>query len=152
MSGPTSSLETFVATIQNLIVTNQVSLGIQDVWYGEQRKIPRTPTIEIIPGQKVRSLAGAPRRVANAFECFIMIQAGMVQDTQLNLHLAGQLAESVEAVIHADPTLGGICINCLVVRTEFGVAERSSTEYRAARLTVQGESRTLLPMQPNYNQ
>jgi len=152
MANPTDSLETFVATIQGLIETNKDSLGIADVWYGEQRKIPRTPTVEVIPGQKVRNPAGAPRRVDNGFECYIMIAAGIVQDTQLNLHLAGELAESVEAVIHADPTLGGICINSLVVRTEFGVAERSSTEYRAARLTVQAQSRTLLPMQPNYNQ
>jgi hypothetical protein len=152
MAGPTDSLEVFAAKIQSLITASQVSLSIADVWYGEQRKIPRTPTVEIITGQKVRNLAGAPRRSKNSFECFVMVQAGMVQDTQLNLHLAGQLAESIEAILHADPTLGGICINSMVVRTEFGVAERSSTQYRAARLTVVGESLTLLPMQPNYNQ
>jgi len=152
VSTPTDSLETFTATIQNLITAQQSALSIADVWYGEQHKVPRTPEVEVIPGQKVRNPAGAPRRVKNSFEAFVMVLAGQVQDTQLNLHLAGQLSESIEAVLHADPTLGGICINCLVVRTEFGVATRSSTQYRAARLTVQAESLTLLPMQPNYNQ
>src|SRR5882762_6254855 len=145
MAGPTDSLETFVATVQALIAAAQTDLGIQDVWYGEQRKIPRMPAVEIIPGEKTRNDAGAPRRVENLFEIFVMIQAGQVQDAQLNLHLAGQLAESVEAVIHADPTLGGVCINCMVVRTEFGTTMRSTTELRAARLTVQAKSRTLLP-------
>lgn len=152
MTTPTDSLETFAVTIQSLIEARQSDLGIADVWYGEQTKLPRTPSVEVITGQKTRNLAGAPRRISNLFECFVMIEAGQVQDTQLNLHLAGQLAESIETILHADPTLGGIVINALVVRTEFGVAERSKTEYRAARLTIQAESRTLLPMQPNYNQ
>lgn len=152
MAGPTDSLETFAAAIQNLITVNQTSLGIADIWYGQQHKIARTPTVEIITGQKVRTLAGAPRRMKNMFEVFVMVHAGMVQDVQANLHQAGQLAESIETVLHADPTIGGLVINCLVVRTEFGVAERSATQYRAARLTVEAESRTLLPMQPNYNQ
>jgi len=151
MTNPTDSLETFVATIQSLIETNKDALGIEDVWYGDQRKIPRTPSVEVIPGRKIRNLVGAPRRIENGFECFVMVVAGLVQDVQVNLHLAGQIAESVETVLHADPTLGGICINCMVVSTEFGIAERSG-EYRAARLTVQAMSRTLLPMQPNYNQ
>lgn len=152
MTTPTDSLETFVAKIQSLVEAKQVDLAIADVWYGEQHKVPRTPTVEVIPGEKVRNPAGAPRRVENTFECFVMVLAGQVQDVQLNLHTAGQLAESIETVLHADPTLGGIVINALVARTEFGVATRSSTQYRAARLTVRAESRTLLPMQPNYNQ
>jgi len=152
MTTPTDSLETFTATIQNLITAKQTDLAVADIWYGEQTKIPRTPAVEVIPGGKVRNPAGAPRRVKNAFECFVLVQAGQVQDAQLNLHLAGQLAESIETILHTDPTLGGIVINCLVVRTDFGVSLRSKTEFRAARLTVQAESLTLLPMQPNYNQ
>lgn len=152
MADPTDSLVTYALTIQNLIAAAQTDLAISDIWYGEQTKIPRTPAVEVITGQKVRNPAGAPRRVENLFECFVLVQAGQVQDAQLNLRLAEQLAESIETILHTDPTLGGIVFNNTVVRIESGVSTRSKTEFRAARLTVQAKSLTLLPMQPNYNQ
>jgi hypothetical protein len=152
MPGPTDSLETFTTAIQDIITANQVALGIADIWYGEQHKIPRTPSVEVMPGTKTRILAGAPRRTTNNFQVFVMILVGMVQDVQVNSHQANQMAESIETLLHADPTIGGLVINCLVEQIEFGHATRSMTEYRAARLNVTAESRTNLPMQPGYNQ
>jgi hypothetical protein len=149
---PTDSMITFSQALQALITTNKVALGISDIWFGEQKKITTTPTVEVIPGEKTRTPAGAPRRVTNMFEIFIMVLAGKVQDVQQNLLDADNLAESIETLLHTDPTIGGLVINCLVIRIESGYATRSSTQYRAARLTVTAETRTNLPMQPSYNQ
>lgn len=156
MADPTDSFVVFTEKLQAIVESVQADLGIADVWYGDQQQIPRTPTVCVVADGKDRAHAGAPRRVANTLKAFILVYHSKVQDIQLNSKEADKLAEALEAAVHEDPTLGGIVIHSLVTRTESGEMTRRvntlATQFRSTRLTVEGLSKTMLPMSPGYNQ
>jgi hypothetical protein len=58
---------------------------------------------------------------------------------------ADNVAESVETLIHEDPTLGGTVIHSLVSRIESGYLMRRGSLFRASRLTVEATVQTQLP-------
>lgn len=126
--------------------------AVQDVYYGDQKQIPRTPAITVAASQKTRDLAGAPRRIENVFEVFINIYFSKVGAIALNHRGADQLAEAVEAKIHEDIVFDGLVINSLVVLNESGFLNRDNSQFRGNRLIVRAVSKTLLPMAPGYNQ
>lgn len=157
MTDPTDSNYVFTKKIQAIVEAVKEDLGIVDIFYGDQQQIPRTPTVCVEANEKSRVLAGAPRRVLNELSCFVIIYFSVVNDSvQSNSEGADQLAETVEAEIHKDPTLGGLVIHSLVSRSEAGFQSRfmagAITRFRASRLTVTGQSKTMLPMSPSYNQ
>jgi len=153
---PTDSLYTFTKAIQAIIAGVQEVRGIADIFYGDQQQIPRTPTVCVIADKKTRTLEGMPRRVLNTITCFVIIYHSKIQDIQLNSAEADQLAEAIEADIHADPIMGGLVIHSMVTDVEAGQLSRmvntSQTQFRSTRLTVEGISKTMLPMNPGYNQ
>lgn len=126
--------------------------AVQDVYYGDQNQIPRTPAITVASSQKGRELAGAPRRILNTFEVFINIYFSNVRPIAVNHQEADALAEAVEAKIHEDIIFGGLVINSLVVLNEAGFLNRDNSQFRGNRLIVRATSKTLLPMAPGYNQ
>lgn len=125
---------------------------VQDVFYGDQKRIPRTPSITVAGSQKTRELAGAPRRTLNTFNVFINVFFCDVRDTEVNHRASDRLAEDVETLIHADITLGGLVINSLVALNEPGFLNRDTSKFRGSRLVIQATSKTSLPMSPSYNQ
>lgn len=126
--------------------------AVQDVYYGDQKQIPRTPAITVAASQKARELAGAPRRIENTFEVFINVYFSKVGAIALNHRGADQLAEAVEVKVHEDITLDGLVINSMVVLNESGFLNRDGSQFRGNRLIVRATSKTLLPMAPGYNQ
>jgi hypothetical protein len=157
MSDPTDSLYIYTKKIQTIITDVQEDLGIVDIFYGDQQQIPRTPTVCIESDKKTRELQGAPRRVLNQLRCFVIVYSSRVDDTaQLNSEIADQLTEAIESEIHKYPTLDGLVFHSLVGEVESGFQSRlmagKLTRFRASRLTVTGQSKTMLPMSPEYNQ
>ena len=126
--------------------------AVQDVFYGDQKQIPRTPAITVAASQKARELAGAPRRIENTFEVFINVYFSNVRGIELNHRGADELAEAVEAKVHADITFGGLVINSMVVLNEAGFLNRDNSQFRGSRLIVRAMSKTMLPLAPGYNQ
>lgn len=153
MTTPTDSLYVVTEALYNLLDLNRITLGLEAVYYGDMRKIPKHPAATVYPNEKARELVGAPRKIRNTLEVFVQVFAtkveGSIQDNQRE---ADQMSEAVEALIHQDPTLDGLVTHCMVVRNEAGYLTRDNSRYRGNRLTVQAQSTTLLPMRPGYNQ
>jgi len=154
--GATDSFYVFAKALQSIAEAAKQDLGIIDIWYGDQKQIPRTPTLCIVPDGKTREIEGAPRRSRNSLKCYMVLYHSKVQDVQKNSEEVDQLAEALETEVHKDPTLGGLVIHSLVSSIDAGEITRlvntTTTLFRASRLTVEGLSKTLLPMSPGYNQ
>jgi hypothetical protein len=150
------SFYVFAKRLQTIAQTNKVALGLADIWYGDQQQIPRTPTLCIVPDGKTREIEGSPRRSRNNLKCYLLLYHSKIQDIQKNSEEVDQLAEALETLIHADCTLGGLVIHSLVTAIDAGEITRlvntARTMFRASRLTVEGLSKTLLPLSPGYNQ
>jgi hypothetical protein len=125
---------------------------VEDVFYGDQKQIPRTPAITVAASQKSRELNGVPRRIKNTFDVFINIYFSKVGPIALNHQGSDQLAEAVEALVHADITLDGLVIDSLVILNEAGFLNRENSQFRGNRLIVRAMSKKTLPMAPGYNQ
>lgn len=154
--GATDSFYVFTKAIQAIAEAAKEDLGLVDIWYGDQKQIPRTPTLCVVADGKTREIEGAPRRSRNNLKCYLVLYHSKIQDVQKNSEEVDQLAERLEAEIHKDPTLGGLVIHSLVTGIDAGEITRlvntTNTQFRAARLTVEAFSKTMLPMSPGYNQ
>ena len=152
----TSNLQVLTKHLQKKFEDAKVDLGVQDVFYGDQNRIPRTPAICVEAGEKERELNGAPRRTLVDVTLYVLIYHGAIQSVQLNLEEVDSLAEEVESLIHQDPQFidpndaSGFpaqVIHSLVTRVEAGYQMRSNTIFRATRLTVVARVQEQLPLQ-----
>lgn len=122
----------------DLMVTNQDALGFADVWFGDQGKLPRTPALCIVPGNKARALEGAPLRTRVDYLIYLMVYHEAVQEVQTQLQETITLAEAVENLLHQDLSFGGNLQHSMVTNTEPGFAVRSRTVLRTTRITWEG--------------
>jgi hypothetical protein len=130
------------------LTANKVDIGtgIEDVFYGDQTMIPRTPALCLEPDGKKRELQGVPRRTENMYTMYIILYVSKVDDTQANARDALVLAEAVEDFLHADPTLDDRVIHSFCTEVEPGYRTRQGTRYRACRITFQAINKTVLGM------
>ena len=145
----TDSLYTVTKAIQTLLQANYVALELdrpEDVTYGDQDKIPRTPFLCVESGPKTRTIdgKGASGRTENNFTVFIMCYISNIRSVQENREDADLFAEQIEALLHSDVQLGGIVIHGFVTSIEPGYATRSGALMRVARITWQGLTKTLI--------
>lgn len=145
---PQGRLDTFCNAVFDLCVAAGPGLGIaeEDIYYGDQSQIPRTPTLCIEPDEKRRDLQGAPRRVLNTFSVYLILYISKVTDTQTNARDALTLAEDLEAVLHAEPTFGNLLIHSFATKVEPGYRVKANTQFRACRITFEGTNKTVLGM------
>lgn len=139
------SIPFFANYLKTMIETNKGTLGVVDVYYGDQNKIPRTPTTCVDTGEKQRQLNGAPRRTENNITIYVVVYHYKVGSSEENQLGADNLAEAHETLIHADPQMGSNAIHSLVTSIEAGFAQRGRDTYRASRLTVEIRSQSQLP-------
>lgn len=142
---PTDSIVVFCDAILDLLVAHKDELGIQDVYWGDQVKIPRVPSVCVEPTIKSRDLQGVPRRTLNTFEAYVIIYHARLQDVQITARESALFAEAVETVFHLDAQFSGLFIHTLCTSIEPGFATRAGTNYRASRLTCTGISKLSLP-------
>ncbi len=131
--------------VHTKLTDDKFTLGLEDVWLGDQTKLPRTPSVAVEPGESRRELNGAPRRTENTFILYLMIYHNKLQDSQVTRLEAQQFSEVVESFIHADPRLGGLVIHSLVTANESGYANRENTLLVTNRLTLEARDQTQLP-------
>jgi hypothetical protein len=130
-----------------MLEANTSALVIQDVWYGDQELLPRTPAVCVNPGTKKRQFQGATFRTLNDIETYVLVYFGKIQDVQANLHGATQLADSIETLVHSDLTLGGNVIAVLCTQNEPGMINKAGVWMMGARLTFQSMTKTTFPPQ-----
>jgi hypothetical protein len=135
-----------------LLQDGQTTLLGQDGYlsYGDQSRVPVTPTVCVESGETVRVLGGVPRRTENNFVCYILLYYAKVDTNQETKLASEQLGESICRFLDANPTLernadGGIVIHGWVSNIDPGYSVRNgSTLMHAVRLTWTGKSKTQL--------
>lgn len=118
-------------------------------FYGDQDKLPTSPTVCVEAGEVSRPLVGVPFRVENNFECYVLLYHGKVQDVETNKLEAEQYAEAIAAHFDTNKTLellgdGGIVIHGHIVSINHGYSVKQGSLVKASRLTWQGKTKTML--------
>lgn len=152
MVAPSDRLDVVTNAVYQTVLTNKTPLGLQDVWFGEQNKIPRLPAVCVMGDTRQREDRGAPRLVTNTFSVRCDLYVVKVEPTESMHQQVLTLADDLEVVLHADLTFDGVVLGSLVRSSEIGIADKSGTRYHTARLTLELVNRTMLPMRPGYNQ
>lgn len=146
---PNTALTTVMAQkIVDTLRLQVLTLGAAEVLYGDHNMIAKSPAIVVVPGVKTRELAGvsAPGgRTDNYMTVFIDVHTEDVgSGEQVARMQLDQLAERVEAAIHADTTLGGLIIHGFVNRWDPGTTRIANSMWRTVRMTYVGRSKTYL--------
>lgn len=131
--------------VETLLRTNQSLLGLEEVFYGDQAKIPVTPVACVEPGEKRSSWKGAQRMARVEFEGYVLVYSCVVGTPQDNRKFADKLADDIAALISSHAQFEGLVISNLVTNVESGYVDRGSTTMRSSRITFQALSQELLP-------
>lgn len=136
--------------IRDKIAANKASVGLDStdfVEYGDHNNIPGGKAITVASGTKTRELAGVAGpggRTLNTMEVVISVFY-MVVEAEATARLAvDQMAESVEALLHSDTTMGGIIIHGFVREWVPGVIYRETSMFRVVQLHFVGITKTNL--------
>jgi hypothetical protein len=138
----TRSEEVVATAIMSAIQVGASALQVQDVFYGDQTQLPRTPAVCVAPGTKKRDWSGATLRTENRFETYVYVYYGKIQDVQENTHAAQTLADAIEDLIMQDIRLGGIVIWTLCTQNEPGMINKMGSLMVGNRLTFESMSKT----------
>jgi hypothetical protein len=144
----TDSLVTVADVLVAKLEASADSLGLTDVFFGDQDLIPRSPAACVEPGDKTRDLQGATRRTENVFTIYILVYHSEVRSPQSNRKDADTLAEAIESLIHSDATLGGLVRHCYVTQVQSGYARKQNALMRSSRITFEARNMTQLPSSP----
>lgn len=133
--------------LENLLKTRHADTGVevQDVYYGDQENIPRTPSACVDPGGKRRDLQGAPRRTEATMTNYVIVYHYEVKSMQDVREAADRVAEKIEDIIHEDAYMGNSVFDSMVTAVESGYLMRRNSLYRASRLTVEARAMKQLP-------
>lgn len=130
--------------IYTILDDAKTSLGVMDVYYGDQELLPRTPAVTVESGAYSRELAGMGGKgmTENRSTVYVMVYFGRVQDVQQNSRDADALSEAIMDVLHTDVTLEGLIVHGHVSGIEPGYATRRGVLLRSARVTWNGLTKT----------
>lgn len=127
-----------------LKTSTNIAVDAQDIYYGDQEKFPRTPSVCVDPGNRQRTLQGVSFRTDNAFTIYILVYHARIQDNQITRKEAQQISEAIETLLHQDPQLGGNVVHSFCSLNESGYVYRTGTMYRTNRITFEPYSKTRL--------
>jgi len=144
----TDSLVAVADVIYDKLTANMESLGLAGVLYGDQELLPSSPIACVESDNKTRDLRGATRRTDNVMTVFVLLYHSEVRSPQSNRRDSDLLAERVEALLHLDPTLGGIVTHSYATQLTSGYVVKNGQLLRASRITFQATSVTSLPPSP----
>lgn len=136
--------------LQNWLNANKASLGIQNVYYGDQELIPKTPSVCVQPGNLVRTLSGALWQADTITSILIMVYHGEIQSKQINQAECDAFAIAIEDFLHTDHYLSNVAIDAqaplitsgFVSSIEPGSIRRGGKLMFATRLTYTAFSKT----------
>lgn len=148
MSGPyqlSNSTLVIAKRYQEILTAAKVTLGLQDVWFGDQSIVPRTPAVCIEPGLKRRNFDGVPDMTMMNIDTIILLYHSQVivnGGQQQARSDAITFAEDIEEFLHVNHprlfnatatqqlTIQGFC-------TDFdpGYSYKSRSLYHAVQMT-----------------
>jgi hypothetical protein len=134
----------------------QTTLGIESVFYGDQRVIPKSPTVCVEPAIRDKRFNNSGQSTNNemAVHIIVYMSGGVQPDGVLAIQQqCDELTDALSDLIDRDglsPNMGanstqfgGLVIDGIVVRTEYSYALKGNSGLmRANRLTVECRSKT----------
>src|SRR5687768_7370388 len=90
----TQSSEVIARRFYRIARNNKYTLGFADVWFGDQRMLPRTPSLCVEPGIAKRELAAAQNRTLNEIDTIFLIYHSPVSEMQNARRETIQVAEN----------------------------------------------------------
>lgn len=137
----------------DVLNANKVSLGIADVWFGDQELVPRTPSLCVEPGLKRREMRGVPDMTLLEIDTYFLIYHSKLSTTggeqQQRRNCIG-FAEAIETYLNQNHlrlhaangdqlTLYGYC-----VEVDPGYAYKSDSRFHAVQMTWRSTSKKSL--------
>ena len=116
--------------------------GREDVYYGDQPRYPRTPSIAVDSGPTTKSLNQIGMHAEETYLRYILIFHSPIQSLQMTEQEIDQHAETVADLLEQNRSLGGLVIHSHVTAIEPGLTERGGTLLKTTRLTWTGISKT----------
>lgn len=149
---PTYKPSEITTYIENLLITNATSLGLQAVHYGDQRIIAAVPAVCIEPAKTKREVAGIPYQTDNTIELTLIVYHTSLQGVELVQKAADEVTEAIEDLINADALgdvyggtlLGGQVHHAHFTSTEYGYRVLADEMMRANRMVLTCRSKTKL--------
>lgn len=133
------------------LIDNKSNLGLADVFYGDQEKIPSTPVVCVEPGYKTNLLdLGAMARKLNIeFNLSFLIYHSFITSPQENRRGADLLAEAVESMVHSDKQAGtqpnNLVIHGYCTSVESGYTTKGNSLLRSCKVMYYAKSQVILP-------
>lgn len=148
MTELTGSLVVVTQAVVDCLIANADTLGVDSnkgIFYGDQNQIPITPALCVEPDNKAQDYKGTgTSRYRQIFTVYVLCYHSKVQSPQSNRKDADTMAEKIQAVLHIDRTYGGIVVDMYVSSIASGYAPKEGELMRASRLTLTGQSQTLI--------
>lgn len=163
----TDKLTVVTATIQSVIATaasagtikaltasadgSFPTLDTNDLYYGDQERIPRVPSVCVEPGTKTRELEGVPQTTRNTFVVYVLVYMAGPELMAVRKQ-CDEIGEAIETVLHQDlQLLNGLpessanetVIHGFVQSFESSYALRPGL-FRTVRMMWQGTTKTRL--------
>lgn len=126
-----------LATINQAVIDvlkDDLSLGLKDVFYGDQGAVPFTPSATVEVGPTERSYNQTGLQTNRIVHITILVYHGLLADVQTIKKELDEHAQAVEDVLHQDNTLGGLVISGIVISVEPGVIQTGNVQFYAHRL------------------
>jgi hypothetical protein len=123
---------------------------LYDVFYGDQDRIPNTPSVCVEPGTKERQVQRIPKGTDITITIYLIVYHYQIATTEEIRSNVDVIAEMIESDIHTDPYLRGfgstdMCISSLVTRIESGYRRKNNSLFRSSILTIEVQTREQLP-------
>ncbi len=129
-----SDMATIVQATVDLL-KGDASLGLKDVYYGDQTGIPRTPAATVELGDKAREYNQTGLFTNVLVTLSIIVYHGLLADVQRIKKELDQFVQAVEDKLHVDNTLGGLVISGIVTAVEPGTAVVGNAQFYAHRMS-----------------
>lgn len=133
--------------IEELLLANKDSLGLDQVYYGDQLNFPNAKCAAVRVGRKTREragVAGPGGRMMNYMPVIINVYNSTVTDEANGRYVVDQLAEAIEDLLHQDITLGGVTLDGFVSESDPDPIFRQGSMFRTVQLTYLARSKTNL--------
>ncbi len=129
----------------------KATLGLQDVWFGDQNALPHTPSVCVEPGVKRRDLQGVPDMTLVDIDTYFLLYHSPIISSQVSRREAVAFAEGIESYLHKNHlrlfaadgttqlTIHGFCTDL-----DPGIAFKNNTKYHAVQITWTSRTKTSL--------
>lgn len=138
---------TLAIAIRTIIQNNMISLGINDVLYGNHTQVPsdRTVIVKALGRQKqLVGVQGPGGRTDNSLNVQIEVHISAVGDEETLRKEVDDLATAIEDLLNNDVTVGGIIIHGYITDVGRGETFINNSMFRSVIMSYSGKTRTLI--------